>query len=55
MFFGAEFTQVFGRKYGYTINPSKHAQRTSDFILRKQRLEAEAKKMEEEKENTEAQ
>lgn len=27
VFFGAEFTQVFGRKYGYYIKPSKHAEK----------------------------
>ncbi len=33
LFFGASFTQVFGRKYGYQIKASKNAQRSADYRL----------------------
>lgn len=38
LFFGAEFTQVFGRRYGYQFEPSSHAVRTSDFVHKKEKL-----------------
>lgn len=38
LFFGAEFTQVFGRRYGYQFEPSSHAVRTSDFEQKKDKL-----------------
>ncbi|WP_339923807.1 YihY/virulence factor BrkB family protein [uncultured Cyclobacterium sp.] len=38
LFFGAEFTQVYGRRYGYQLKPSSHAVRTSDFEHKKDKL-----------------
>ena len=36
LFFGAEFTQVYAKKYGHNISPSSHARRTASYILRHQ-------------------
>ena len=33
LFFGAEFTQVYARRYGHQISPSPHAKRTASYIL----------------------
>ncbi len=33
LFFGAEFTQVYARRYGHFIQPSSHARRTAAYIL----------------------
>ena len=33
LFFGAEFTQVFARRYGHNIVPSAYARRTASYIL----------------------
>ena len=42
--FGAEFTQVYARRYGFKIQPSSYAQRTADFRLKEQeRKEKEQK------------
>ncbi len=41
-FFGAEFTQVFAKAYGFKIEPSSFAQRTAKFRLRD--MEAHEKK-----------
>lgn len=35
LFFGAEFTQVYARKYGARIKPSQHAMRISDYYISK--------------------
>lgn len=39
LFFGAEFTQVFARKYFHKIAPSKHAKWSANYILHQQELE----------------
>ena len=39
LFFGAEFTQVFARKYFHRIEPSKHAKWSANYILHQQQLE----------------
>ncbi|WP_236614003.1 YihY/virulence factor BrkB family protein [Nafulsella turpanensis] len=36
LFFGAEFTKVYARRYGHNIEPSSHAERTASFVLRHQ-------------------
>lgn len=41
LFFGAEFTQVYARKYGHDIEPSAHAQRTAAYIIAHQKKEKE--------------
>jgi membrane protein len=33
LFFGAEFTQVYARRYGYRIKPSAHARRTASYLV----------------------
>ena len=33
VFFGAEFTQVYGRRYGFDIVPSSHAEYTPEYVL----------------------
>ena len=33
LFFGAEFTQVYARRYGHNIEPSSHARRTAAYIV----------------------
>ena len=33
LFFGAEFTQVYARRYGHNIVPSSHARRTAAYIV----------------------
>ena len=33
LFFGAEFTQVYARRYGHYIKPSSHARRTAAYII----------------------
>ena len=38
LFFGAEFTQVYGRRYGYQLEPSSHAVSTSDFEFKRDKL-----------------
>ena len=39
LFFGAEFTKVFARRYGHKIEPSSHAERTAAYVLRKQEVQ----------------
>lgn len=41
LFFGAEFTQVYARRYGHKIQPAPHAKRTASYILEQQRAENE--------------
>ena len=36
LFFGAEFTKVFGRRYGYAIRPSSHATHTASYLMEQQ-------------------
>lgn len=43
LFFGAEFTQVYAKRYGHDIEPNSHARRTAAYILEHQKKE-EAKK-----------
>ncbi len=44
LFFGAEFTQVYARRYGHSIEPNSHARRTASYILDKQKQEAAKEK-----------
>lgn len=37
LFFGAEFTQVYARRYGHKIEPNSHARRTASYILEHQK------------------
>lgn len=39
LFFGAEFTQVYARRYGQHIEPSEHAVRTADYYQDKRKRE----------------
>lgn len=39
LFFGAEFTKVYARRYGHKIQPSSHARHTASYILEQQRKE----------------
>lgn len=39
LFFGAEFTQVYARRYGQHIEPSEHAVRSADYYQDKRRRE----------------
>ena len=41
LFFGAEFTKVFARRYGHKIVPSSHAKRTAAYILSHEHKEGE--------------
>lgn len=41
LFFGAEFTQVYARRYGHSIEPTSHARRTASYILEHQKKQAE--------------
>lgn len=40
LFFGAEFTQVYARRYGHKIEPNSHARRTASYILEHQKDDA---------------
>lgn len=41
LFFGAQFTQVYARKYGHKITPSSHAKWSDSFLLKQQRAKEE--------------
>jgi membrane protein len=44
LFFGAEFTQVYARRYGHSIEPTSHARRTASYILEHQDKQAAKEK-----------
>ena len=41
LFFGAEFTQVYARRYGHNIVPSEHAERTAEFKIRNNEIDCD--------------
>ena len=43
LFFGAEFTQVYARRYGHHIEPTAHSQRTASYIVDQKEREARQK------------
>lgn len=43
LFFGAEFTQVYARRYGHHIEPTSHSQRTASYRLNQKEREPSQK------------
>lgn len=43
LFFGAEFTQVYARRYGHHIEPTAHSKRTASYIVNQKQREARQK------------